>query len=123
MTGSARVAAEDSSSVSQWVEEVDRDSARFQLAAEKAGLARRLSHQDYRPANIDAATAERAFQQITAALETLRAAGQASYAKYYEAHLAEVRGIRDRLKAGDDLTAVGLTNGASIGGAILSPQR
>jgi hypothetical protein len=104
MTGSARVAAEDSSSVSQWVEEVDRDSARFQLVAEWR------------------ATAERAFQQITAALETLRAAGQASYAKYYEAHLAEVRGIRDRLKAGDDLTAVGLTNGASIGGAILSPQ-
>jgi hypothetical protein len=44
----ARFATEDSS-VSQWVKEVDRDSPRLQSLAQEAGLARSLSHQDYRP--------------------------------------------------------------------------
>jgi hypothetical protein len=68
----ARVAAEDRSSVSRWVAEVDRDSARFQSAAEEAGLARGLSHQDYRPANIRTAGTSRRCWTGTSRVPTLR---------------------------------------------------
>jgi hypothetical protein len=47
----------------------------------------------------DAAMAGTAFLQIEAALKTIRAAGHAPSAAYYEARLPEARRIRDTLKA------------------------
>jgi hypothetical protein len=47
----------------------------------------------------DSAKAETAYLQIEAALETMRAGGNAPLAAYYEARLLDARRIRDGLKA------------------------
>ncbi len=46
----------------------------------------------------DGATAETAVRQLEAAFETMRAAGHAPFAAYYESRLPEARRIRDALK-------------------------